>query len=304
MVDIANRASIDHSGKKFATREANISSLQSIYGLGQCTPDLSDYNCKQCLLNAITKLPEARLGGRNLFRSCFVWFEMYPFYNASFGAAPPPPLPVVSPPPGKGGISSQVIIAVVVPIGIAIMLFIAGFCFITRRAKKKYNTLREDNVGDDISTIQSLQYDLGTIQTATNNFSDNNKIGEGGFGPVYKGVLLDGQEVAVKRLSRTSGQDFGMARIFGVDQTQGNTSRVVGTFGYMSPEYAMHGQFSVKLQRISLPLLMLVNYIELLLALPFAGWKVGIEVPLHRFPSGYPDEDDFVLLRLLGTFFG
>ncbi|KAA8519983.1 hypothetical protein F0562_014239 [Nyssa sinensis] len=40
--------------------------------------------------------------------------------------------------------------------------------------------------------------------------------------------------------------DFGMARIFGVDQTQGNTSKIVGTFGYISPEYAMHGQFSVK----------------------------------------------------------
>uniref|UniRef100_A0A2N9F249 Protein kinase domain-containing protein n=1 Tax=Fagus sylvatica TaxID=28930 RepID=A0A2N9F249_FAGSY len=40
--------------------------------------------------------------------------------------------------------------------------------------------------------------------------------------------------------------DFGMARIFGVDQTQGNTSRIVGTYGYMSPEYAMHGEFSVK----------------------------------------------------------
>ncbi|PKI67039.1 hypothetical protein CRG98_012577 [Punica granatum] len=40
--------------------------------------------------------------------------------------------------------------------------------------------------------------------------------------------------------------DFGMARIFGVDQTQGTTNRVVGTYGYMSPEYAMHGQFSAK----------------------------------------------------------
>ncbi|KAI3980031.1 hypothetical protein MKX01_042685, partial [Papaver californicum] len=40
--------------------------------------------------------------------------------------------------------------------------------------------------------------------------------------------------------------DFGMARLFVRDQTQGNTSRVVGTYGYMSPEYAMHGQFSAK----------------------------------------------------------
>ncbi|KAM3288392.1 hypothetical protein P3S67_021822 [Capsicum chacoense] len=40
--------------------------------------------------------------------------------------------------------------------------------------------------------------------------------------------------------------DFGMARIFGAHQTQGNTMRVVGTYGYMSPEYVMYGQYSIK----------------------------------------------------------
>lgn len=40
--------------------------------------------------------------------------------------------------------------------------------------------------GDEIITIQSLQFDLGTIEFATNNFSDDNKIGQGGFGMVYK----------------------------------------------------------------------------------------------------------------------
>ncbi|KAK0577955.1 hypothetical protein LWI29_006913 [Acer saccharum] len=37
-----------------------------------------------------------------------------------------------------------------------------------------------------------------------------------------------------------------MARIFGGEQTEGNTNRVVGTYGYMSPEYAMEGLFSIK----------------------------------------------------------
>ncbi|XXG82904.1 hypothetical protein AAC387_Pa10g0778 [Persea americana] len=39
---------------------------------------------------------------------------------------------------------------------------------------------------------------------------------------------------------------FGMARLFGGNQTQANTNRVVGTYGYMSPEYAMNGLFSIK----------------------------------------------------------
>ncbi|XP_057953887.1 G-type lectin S-receptor-like serine/threonine-protein kinase At4g03230, partial [Malania oleifera] len=40
--------------------------------------------------------------------------------------------------------------------------------------------------------------------------------------------------------------DFGLARIFGGKQTEANTNRVVGTYGYMSPEYALDGIFSIK----------------------------------------------------------
>ncbi|KAL9460493.1 hypothetical protein AB3S75_003654 [Citrus x aurantiifolia] len=202
-----------------------------------------------------------------------------------------------------------------------------------------------------------------TISAATNNFSAVNKLGEGGFGPVYKGQLLNGQEVAIKRLSRRSGQgivefkneakliaklqhtnlvrllgcslhgeerllvyefmpnksldffifnsrrnnrlnwetrfsiiegiaqgllylhnysrlrvihrdlkasnillddqmnpkisDFGMARIFGLNQSETNTNRIVGTYGYMSPEYAMSGVVSIKTDVFSFGVLVL-----------------------------------------------
>ncbi|XP_062082943.1 G-type lectin S-receptor-like serine/threonine-protein kinase At4g27290 [Humulus lupulus] len=206
-------------------------------------------------------------------------------------------------------------------------------------------------------------FDLHTINTATNNFSENNKLGEGGFGPVYKGILEGGQEIAVKRLSICSGQgvnefkneikliaklqhrnlvkifgycirretklliyeymsnksldyfifderqskrldwpkrfqiicgiakgllylhhdsrlrivhrdlkasnvlldeymnpkisDFGLARTFGGDQTDGNTNKIVGTYGYMAPEYASNGMFSTKSDVFSFGTLML-----------------------------------------------
>ncbi|XP_061984223.1 receptor-like serine/threonine-protein kinase SD1-7 [Populus nigra] len=70
-------------------------------------------------------------------------------------------------------------------------------------------------VGDDYSdkdiqgevTSQDLPLiRLDVINEATKQFSDENKLGQGGFGPVYRGTLEDGKEVAVKRLSRTSGQ--------------------------------------------------------------------------------------------------
>ncbi|KAH6820508.1 hypothetical protein C2S53_008781 [Perilla frutescens var. hirtella] len=191
-----------------------------------------------------------------------------------------------------------------------------------------------------------------SILSATRNFSSNNKLGEGGFGPVYKGRTAEGQDIAVKLLSRQSGQgllefkneliliselqhvnlvkligfcvhkddkmiiydympnksldfflfseskraqldwqkrfsiiegtaqglvylhkhsrlkiihrdlkpnnilldenmtpkisDFGLARIFKEDSGEANTNRRVGTYGYMAPEYAMQGIFSVK----------------------------------------------------------
>ncbi|KAJ1434821.1 S-locus glycoprotein domain [Sesbania bispinosa] len=101
------------------------------------------------------------------------------------------------------------------------------------------------------------------VAIATNNFHTANVLGKGGFGPVYKGLLPDGQEIAVKRLSRTSGQemnpkisDFGLARIHkGEDEV--NTKRVVGTYGYMSPEYAMEGLFSEKSDVYSFGVLLL-----------------------------------------------
>jgi len=46
------------------------------------------------------------------------------------------------------------------------------------------------------------------LRAATNNFSEENKLGEGGFGEVFKGTLQDGTEIAVKRLSQNSSQGF------------------------------------------------------------------------------------------------
>ncbi|CAI9087853.1 OLC1v1022037C2 [Oldenlandia corymbosa var. corymbosa] len=54
--------------------------------------------------------------------------------------------------------------------------------------------------------LQMVTFTLKQLRVATNNFDDVNKLGEGGFGPVYKGILRDGTPIAVKQLSSKSGQ--------------------------------------------------------------------------------------------------
>ncbi|KAG0472511.1 hypothetical protein HPP92_017057 [Vanilla planifolia] len=58
----------------------------------------------------------------------------------------------------------------------------------------------------EASSAELSLYSFDCIASATNGFSDSNKLGEGGFGHVYKGMMAEGHEIAVKRLSRSSGQ--------------------------------------------------------------------------------------------------
>ncbi|KAK1582116.1 hypothetical protein Q3G72_011984 [Acer saccharum] len=69
------------------------------------------------------------------------------------------------------------------------------------RKKTKNRGLESREEEEEVPLI-----DMSTIAAATNNFSQANMIGKGGFGPVYKGNLSTGQEIAVKRLSNNSGQ--------------------------------------------------------------------------------------------------
>ncbi|KAG5146577.1 hypothetical protein JHK84_032120 [Glycine max] len=84
------------------------------------------------------------------------------------------------------------------------------------------------------------KYRYSDLKAATKNFNEKNKLGEGGFGAVYKSgnILLD--EQLQPKIS-----DFGLAKLLPEDQSHVRT-RVAGTLGYTAPEYVLHGQLSEK----------------------------------------------------------
>nr|XP_023904186.1 G-type lectin S-receptor-like serine/threonine-protein kinase At4g27290 [Quercus suber] len=265
----------------------------------------------------------------------------------------------------------QVIITITVcsAILLMVMLVVGLVLYLSRMKHRKevsgMNIKDQNNYNNDgwDEDMELPIFDLTTISNATHNFARYNKLGEGGFGSVYKGTLRGGQEIAVKRLSKSSGQgfnefkneviliarlqhrnlvkllgcciqenekmliyeymhnksldsfifdqtksklldwrmrhniiggiargllylhedsrlriihrdlkasnvlldnnmnpkisDFGLAKTIGGDETEADTKRIVGTYGYMPPEYAGYGQVSVKTDVFSFGVLLL-----------------------------------------------
>ncbi|KAJ8435090.1 hypothetical protein Cgig2_006362 [Carnegiea gigantea] len=326
-------------GMKYATGLRRVSGSQRIFANLGCNTDLNVSECSRCYQDIINYIPSCcygRTGGAIFTPSCDCRFEIYQFYHLSADSLSPPPTSLSS-------LAAKIV---------------AG----KGRPSKPPTTILIEDI-EDIIAMESLQFDLATINAATSNFSWDNKLGEGGFGEVYKGKLGNGQEVAVKRLSKNSVQgivefktevilvarlqhknlvkllgfcvaseekilvygflsnsslnrflfdptknksldwktrfkiifgiargllylhedsrltiihrdlksnnilldelmnpkisDFGLAKLFGMDQTQGDTKRIVGTYGYMASEYAMTGHFSVKSNVFSFGVLVL-----------------------------------------------
>ncbi|PQM42342.1 hypothetical protein Pyn_20686 [Prunus yedoensis var. nudiflora] len=105
-----------------------------------------------------------------------------------------------------GKVKTAMIIAVSVAVVFSVVLFVGYYLHRNRRKLKEIGETNMNNEGEPEEDLELPLFDLPTVASATDNFSSHNKLGEGGFGPVYRGTLPDGQEIAVKRLSRSSGQ--------------------------------------------------------------------------------------------------
>lgn len=112
MNDTADEAASFSGGAKYATKEANISGFQSLYCLAQCTEDLPRQECRRCLEDAIGNLPrccEGKQGGRVLYPSCNIRYELYPFYQSPASAAPAPSPAGIVPPTTSSSSGGNVI---------------------------------------------------------------------------------------------------------------------------------------------------------------------------------------------------
>ncbi|KAI6704414.1 hypothetical protein NL676_007376 [Syzygium grande] len=187
---VVNKAVDSTSKLKFATGQANLPDNRTIYSLLQCSPDLSANNCRTCLDETIDYYDECCRGRQasGVYKpSCIFRWDFYPFADSShspLSLSPPPP--AAPPAPGRN-IDKGTLAATIVSVAVFVMLlFIGCRCLRRRRAQKKNEAAQEECGVSEIASFKSLQFDLDTLLSATNNFSQENKLGEGGFGEVYQ----------------------------------------------------------------------------------------------------------------------
>ncbi|KAK8939793.1 Cysteine-rich receptor-like protein kinase 42 [Platanthera guangdongensis] len=166
------------------------------YGMAQCWRSLNATGCKECLekgrANIVGKCLPAG-GAMAMNAGCFLRYSTEPFYaNESSSAG------------GSGGNSSgklKVIIAVTTVLGVLVAIGMAVLWWNRRSASRRRNHDEGENSDIIRSIVKShLSFKYEDLVKATDNFHQNNKLGQGGYGAVYKGILPDGTEVAVKRL--------------------------------------------------------------------------------------------------------
>ncbi|XP_043705484.1 cysteine-rich receptor-like protein kinase 10 [Telopea speciosissima] len=360
----------DPSTGLYATGEANLTIDETVYGLVQCTRDLSGNECLECLRNATNEILSCCYfyrGARLLSKSCYIRYELYAFYEGATEAMPLPPSTTGASNQTKK-ISTKILSISLVSACVAVaFLGFSVYCLVVKGRKEiivpetpAYDTGSPNSTDGFLNYVvpgsEEMEphdiplFRLATIHETTHHFSDSKKLGQGGFGLVFKGTLPDGREVAIKRLSISSDQgleefmnevllimrlqhknlvkllgccieegekilvyeympnssldvvlfdprtratldwrrrfniivgiargilylhedsrlriihrdlkpsnvlldqemnpkisDFGMARIFGGSDSEKNTIRIVGTYGYMAPEFAMEGLYS------------------------------------------------------------
>ncbi|KAK2386460.1 cysteine-rich receptor protein kinase [Trifolium repens] len=168
-------------------------SNSSIYAVAQCVETATESSCLDCMTvgynNLQTCLPNT--DGRAYDAGCFMRYSETPFFadNQTID---------ITTYLNKGGSSNKwaIIGGVVGGVGLVVIILV----ILAWRQYKKPKRAPRGNILGATELKGPVNYKYSDLKAATKNFSDENKLGEGGFGDVYKGTLKNGNVVAVKKL--------------------------------------------------------------------------------------------------------
>ncbi|XWS19236.1 hypothetical protein CRYUN_Cryun32bG0113500 [Craigia yunnanensis] len=167
----------------------------TVYGVAQCVETIDERGCKQCLEVAYANIqrcpPDA--DGRAVDTGCFLRYSDVPFFGANHTIDIRPFLK------SRNTTKKKALIGGVV--GGGGLLLILGLLFFWVKTSRKNKPILQGDVEGALELQGPLIYTYKELNIATTNFSEQSKLGEGGFGEVYKGILKNGRVVAVKKLA-------------------------------------------------------------------------------------------------------
>ncbi|PSS13605.1 Cysteine-rich receptor-like protein kinase [Actinidia chinensis var. chinensis] len=167
----------------------------SVYGLAQCWEFVNESDCRACLADSVWRIRSCvpKEEGRVLNAGCYVRYSTQKFYSnhsVTDEAAPE-----------NGDRRHLAVILGAASASVAFVMLVAAISFFTRKKLVKKRRERK-RLGALLLTVNKskLNFSYETLERATNYFHHSNKLGQGGSGSVFKGILQDGEAVAVKRL--------------------------------------------------------------------------------------------------------